>query len=68
MYAWLFMSEMPAWLGIQTTALHVPVSLVAETVALYLGVPFVLGAFEQGGLDPKEGEQWFAREFVPISP
>lgn len=69
MYAWLFMSEMPAWLGIQTTALHVPVSLVAETVALYLGVPFVLGALSREVLIRKKGKQWFDREFVPrISP
>ena len=68
-YAWLFMSELPAVLGIQSMALNVPMSLVAETVALYLGVPFVLGALSREVAVRKKGEEWFNREFVPrISP
>ncbi len=68
-YAWLFMSELPAWLGIRSMALNVPMSLVAETVALYLGVPFVLGALSREVAIRNKGEEWFNREFVPrISP
>lgn len=68
-YAWLFMSELPAWLGIQSMALNVPMSLVAETVALYLGVPFVLGALSREVVIRNKGEEWFNREFVSrISP
>lgn len=42
-YAWLFMSRLPEWLGLEGVAIDLSIGMVAESVLLYLGVPFLIG-------------------------
>jgi len=68
-YAWLFMTELPLWVGLPSLAVEVPMSLVAESVAVYLGIPFVAGGISREVLVRTKGEAWFQESFVPrISP
>ena len=68
-YAWLFMTELPSWVGLPSLAVEVPMSLVAESVAVYLGIPFVAGVVSREALVRAKGEAWFQESFVPrISP
>lgn len=68
-YAWLFMTELPTWLGLPSLAVEVPIALVAESVAVYLGIPFVAGVVSREVLVRAKGEAWFQESFVPrISP
>jgi len=68
-YAWLFMTELPSWVGLPSLAVEVPMSLVAESVAVYLGIPFVAGVVSRESLVRAKGEAWFQESFVPrISP
>ena len=68
-YAWLFMTELPSWMGLPSLAVEVPMSLVAESVAVYLGIPFVAGVVSREALVRAKGEAWFQESFVPrISP
>jgi ACR3 family arsenite transporter len=68
-YAWLFMTELPSWVGLPSLAVEVPMSLVAESVAVYLGIPFVAGVISREVLVRAKGETWFQDSFVPrISP
>jgi len=68
-YAWLFMTELPAWLGLPTIAVDVPMSMVAESVAIYLGIPFLAGVVSREVLVRSRGEEWYQTTFVPrISP
>lgn len=68
-YAWLFMTESPSWVGLPSLAVEVPIALVAESVAVYLGIPFVAGVVSREVLVRTKGEAWFQESFVPrISP
>lgn len=68
-YAWLFITIVPTWLGLP--GLAVPVSLwdVAQSVLLYLGVPFLLGIASRILFIRWKGEDWYQQRFIPaISP
>ena len=66
-YAFFLITILPQWLGITQVATVVNISIVeiAETVAIYLGIPFVLGIITRFvGLKLK-GREWYETRFVP---
>jgi arsenite transporter len=66
-YAFFLITILPQWLGITQVATVVNVSIfeIAETVAIYLGIPFILGiATRYVGLKLK-GREWYETRFVP---
>jgi ACR3 family arsenite transporter len=68
-YAWLFMSKIPAWLGLEGVAIEVSIATIAESVAIYLGIPFLLGLAVRNLAIRSRGETWFQEKIVPaISP
>ena len=68
-YAWLFMNKIPAWLGLEGVAIEVSIATIAESVAIYLGIPFLLGLAVRNLAIRSRGETWFQEKIVPaISP
>jgi ACR3 family arsenite transporter len=68
-YAWLFMAKLPPLIGLPSMAIDIPIQLIAESVALYLGVPFLMGILSRFLLVPLKGETWYKSVFLPrISP
>ena len=68
-YAYLFITVIPAWLGLQTFSVQITIRQIAQSVFIYLGVPFLAGIITRFGLLNLKGEQWYERVFVPrISP
>jgi len=68
-YAWLFITILPPYFGFEGTLVTIPISTIAESVALYLGVPFLMGLLSRLILVPWKGEEWYATKFIPtISP
>lgn len=68
-YAWLFINVLPPYLGLGYFNISVPMRDVAESVAIYLGIPFLLGFLSHKILIKQKGREWFNRKFVPaISP
>jgi ACR3 family arsenite transporter len=65
-YAWLFVNVLPHQLGIGEFAIQVPVGEVAESVAIYLGSPFLAGFLSRKYLVKAKGIQWYSRKFVPV--
>jgi ACR3 family arsenite transporter len=68
-YAWLFMTKLPQVLGLEAAFVDVPVVTIAQSVALYLGVPFVLGFLSRQLIIKTKGKDWLQQEYLPkISP
>lgn len=68
-YAWLFINVLPSFFGVKQFAIAVPMKDVAQSVFIYLGIPFIAGFLSRKLLIAKMGAKWFQQKFVPaISP
>ena len=68
-YAYIFITLIPQWLGMQGAVVDISIGQIAKTVFIYLGIPFIAGIITRFlGLRLK-GNQWYEQKFIPkISP
>ena len=66
LYAWVFITVLPKWLGLQGSIVHVGIVQIAKSVAIYLGVPFVSGFITRFVLIRIKGEEWYRTRFIPL--
>jgi ACR3 family arsenite transporter len=69
LYAWIFITVLPRWLGLGGAEVHITIGEIAKSVFIYLGIPFLAGMASRFGLRAWKGEEWYRRVFIPrISP
>ncbi|MCD9543965.1 ACR3 family arsenite efflux transporter [Photobacterium carnosum] len=67
--AWLFITVLPPLFGYQGFAINISIIDIAESVLIYLGIPFLAGFISRKWLVAKKGDQWYNEVFIPhISP
>jgi ACR3 family arsenite transporter len=68
-YAFVFLTVLPGWLGLQSFRVDITIADVAKSVFVYLGIPFLAGALTRFVLVRAKGKVWYHDRFVPkISP
>ena len=68
-YAYVFVTVLPSWLGLSTFTVNITIGQVAESVFMYLGIPFLAGLLTRLILRRLKGDAWYREKFIPrISP
>lgn len=69
LFAYIFLTVVPEWLGIASFKIDISIGQIAESVLIYLGIPFFGGMFTRFFLIKRKGKEWYDRKFIPkISP
>ncbi len=68
-YAWLFITVVPGWLGLKGLEVNISMAQIAQSVFIYLGIPFIAGFLTRVFGIRLKGEEWYQDKLLPkLSP
>lgn len=65
-YAYVFITVLPPLLGLKGLEINISIGQIAESVGIYLGLPFAMGIISRYTLIRLKGEEWYQTKFVPL--
>ncbi len=69
LYAYIFLTVLPGWLGLQSFKVDITIGQIAKSVLIYLGIPFFAGFLTRSILIRVKSKEWYQHKFIPkISP
>ena len=65
-YAYVFITILPPLFGLEGLAVNITIGQIAESVAIYLGIPFAAGVISRFALIKLKGKDWFGNKYIPV--